>query len=479
MTEPLPSRIPLRGRRLPSSAADFFRCLGTIENELRRLPQNLCVLLTQTPLTQEGSRYSLFEGKGHRRGRHWKSEGDLPHYPLVGQPPESFPFGTDRFPFGVVLSRTSSLLELAVDAEDRTWLNFGGKCGFYVAGDTVRDSLPEGQVAHELTERTIWHYFDEKAPIPEEALFESVNEQLLHCYHGIRETCMEFIDQLSLRDETAAIIEELEWPEVMLYLALKRPGPFFSVERGSVERSLPGEPRETLIPWGNSEECHHVFRIRPASVAQATSYALEALSRMVHAVDEPTGTKPQAPSGQKTPKSITKEEAEAVARRLDGKDATFRHLTAKEMAARIQQDSGKPCSDSLVKGLPYWDEAMTATGRGRKRGGTAKGQGRKRGTAARPMSFSKDLEAVTGEGQDHEVLEALAEAEEQAKAEQALREQKQAIHLVERSRLSPEEKRQTIARLEDGEMTPQEANQVVSMCQQDSTRNRKKTLSRD
>jgi hypothetical protein len=33
------------------------------------------------------------------------------------------------------------------------------------------------------------------------------------------------------------------------------------------------------------------------------------------------------------------------------------------MAERIQQESGKPCSGTLVKGLPYWDEAMEATGR--------------------------------------------------------------------------------------------------------------------
>ena len=289
MAEPLPSRILSRGRRLSSSVEDFCWRLDTIENELRRLPQNLCVLLTHTPLTQEGSRYSMFEGEDrHRLGTHWLSEGELPCYPLVGQPPELFPFGTDRFPFGVVLSRTSSLLKLAVDAEDRAWLNFGGECGFYVSGATVRGSLPEGQVTHELTERTIWHYFAENTgnPVPEESSFESEYEQLLHCYHGIRETCMEFEDQLSLGDdELTRIIYELDWPEVLLYLGLSYPGPFFRVERSSVERRLPGEPVEPLISFG-SEECHDVFRICPASVARATSYALEALGRMVHAVDE-------------------------------------------------------------------------------------------------------------------------------------------------------------------------------------------------
>ena len=92
------------------------------------------------------------------------------------------------------------------------------------------------------------------------------------------------------------------------------------------------------------------------------------------------------------------------------------------------------------------------------------------------MNFSKELEAVTGEGKKHEVLEDLAEDEEKAEAQ---REQKQAIHLVERCRLSPEEKRQTIAKLEAGEMTPKEAANMVTLLAQDPKRNRKKTLSHD
>jgi hypothetical protein len=95
------------------------------------------------------------------------------------------------------------------------------------------------------------------------------------------------------------------------------------------------------------------------------------------------------------------------------------------------------------------------------------------------VSFSKDLEAVTGEGEKHEVLEDLAEDEEKTAAERAMREQQQAIDLVERSHLKPEAQRQTIAKLEAGEMTPQQAAQVVSMCQQDSTRNLKKSVSHD
>ena len=229
----------------------------------------------------------------------------MPNYPLVGQPPDRFPFGTDRFPFGVVLSRTSSLLELVMDAE-RTWLNFGGKCGFYVSGATVRGSLPEGEVAYELTERIIWHYFDENTgPIPKTSSFESVYEQLSHCYRGILEACKCVDDLVSLGgDELTPVIYELEWPEGLLYLGLKNSHPLLRVERGLLARSLPGEE---LIPFGDETgECHDVFRICPSSVARATSYALKALRRMVHAVDAPAAGGEATPEAPRVPsRSIT------------------------------------------------------------------------------------------------------------------------------------------------------------------------------
>ncbi|MBN2023910.1 MAG: hypothetical protein JW809_14095 [Pirellulales bacterium] len=300
-----------------SSLEDFRWRLDTIENELRRLPQNLCVLLTHTPLSGDGARYSLFEcGDRKRLGTHWRFAGDFVEWGELPRIDQS----TDRFPFGVVLSRTASLLDLAMDAE-RPWLNFGGKGGFYVSDATVRDSLPEGQVTHGLTERTIWHYFAENTgdPMPKESTFESVYEQLLHCYHGIRETCMEFEDQLSLGDnELTEIIYELGWPEVLLYLGLRYPGPSFRVERHSVLRSFQGEE---LIPWGKTEECHKVFRICPASVARATSYALEALGRVVHAVGEPASPMKADPAtGARGPSAITTDEANAAAMKLAKKD---------------------------------------------------------------------------------------------------------------------------------------------------------------
>lgn len=272
-----------------ASVEDFYWRLNTIENDLRRLPQNLCVLLTHTPLTGEGARYSLFGCRDrHRLGTHtasWFSEGKLPFYPSIGQ-------STDRFPFGVVLSRTPALVQVVKDAE-RTWLNFGGKRGFYVSGASVRDSLPEGKGA-EWTEGIIWHYFAKSTvdPITKESSFESVYEQLLHCYRGILETCRDLDDLLSIvGDELYPCIDELEWPEVLLYLGWKKSHPLLRVEHESVVRSSRGEE---LIPFGvTTGKCHDVFRICPASVAIATSYALEVLRRMVHVIDA-TASPPQS-----------------------------------------------------------------------------------------------------------------------------------------------------------------------------------------
>lgn len=281
MVEPFSSRIASRGRRLQSSVEDFRWRLDTIENELRHLPQNLCVLLSSTPLTGEGACNSLFACRDKQRlgtqTAGWFSEGNLPFYPSIGQ-------STDSFPFGVVLARTPALIELVMDGE-RTCLRFGGKCGFYESIAGARHSIP-GDNRTEWTEGIIWHYFDEISgvPIPAESLFDRIYEDLLRCYRGILEVCRDFEDQLSIGgDELTPIIYELEWPEVLLYLGWKNSHPLLSVERESVVRAFQGEE---LVPWGKPGECHDVFRIRPASVARATMYALEALSRMVNTVDE-------------------------------------------------------------------------------------------------------------------------------------------------------------------------------------------------
>lgn len=268
--------------------------------------------------------------------------------------------------------------------------------------------------------------------------------------------------------------EQVRWPGILTRLISRLRLCGFDLEAEGIASDVQASPKIGRQGCRNHRDLMQlrqqvVDRVRKRIVA----------IRKVMAALESTIPTDKPPGGRTTPKSITKHEAEAVARHLDKYEVTFLRLTAKEMAERIKQKSGKPCSETLVKGLPYWDEAMEATGRRRKRGGKAKGRGRDRGTAARPMNFSKNLEFVTGEGKKQEVLEELVEAEETAKAEQYLREQAQAIHLVKTSRLEPEEQRQTIAKLKTGEMTPQDAVKMVSLLEQDPKRNRKKTLSHD
>ncbi len=280
MTDPHPWRMLLNGHKLPPREADFFRRLRSLEDQVRRLPQSLCLLLTHTPLTQDGCRYSLFECEENQRlGPHWRMEGE--YYEWEHLP--NFVRGTDRFPFGVVLSQRSSLFDLAVDSKKCTWLNFGGKGGFYVAGNAVRASPPDGKVTYEKSEMTIWHYFatDTGEPTPDQSQFARVDRQLSQCYRGIRETLSIFEGELSIDGdkELIEIIGELDWPEVMLYLGLKHPEPLFGVEHGEILRSFQGVE---LVPWGNPDECHHVFMMRPPSVAGATSLALATLCRMAN-----------------------------------------------------------------------------------------------------------------------------------------------------------------------------------------------------
>jgi len=261
-------------------AAELGEWVDAIEHELRRLPQNLCVAFAQTALEPTHPSRSLFDTRQGMFGRHNRLE-DVWGYPLDGQRPEGFPYGTDRFPYGVVLSLSLVLQERFVDTQARTWLNFGGKGGFYVAGTDVRDAPPENIVARGLTEETIWHYFAETTAesIHGESAFAGVNEQLLHCYHVIRETLKRVINSRSVGDDIAAIVEECTWPEVMLYVALKKRLPIF-VEHDSIVRSLPGVPSGEFVPFGGDHECHDVFRIRPLSVAQATRYAFYQLMRL-------------------------------------------------------------------------------------------------------------------------------------------------------------------------------------------------------
>lgn len=142
--------------------------------------------------------------------------------------------------------------------------------------------------------------------------------------------------------------------------------------------------------------------------------------------------------------SITKPEAESWAQRLATKDLVFKHGTAEQWAARIEKESGKPCSDSLVKKLDYWKKTRKETGRSRRRGG-----GRS------PVHFSKKMEAVVGRNDNP--LEKMVAREEQDTSQGI----GQAIALVESSAMKPKEKRATVEKLRAGGMTPAEAVDMV------------------
>jgi hypothetical protein len=297
MADPHSSRTPPRRCSLPSNIEDFCARLDSIEIDLRHIPPNLRVLLTHTPLTEYGARYSLFEcGDEQRLGTHWRFGDDIPEW---GRLP-NFDQATDRFPFGVVFSRTTHLLELAMDAE-RPWLNFGGKCGFYASGTSVRDSVPEGKVSHYLTERTIWHYFDEgTGHIPKTSSFASVYEQLSHCYRGIKEACSSVDDLVwPSHNEFTPDMEEWEWPEILLYLGLKNSPRSLRVTSSSVPRILKRDFAGSSfldhpeIPFDDPTEdwqrvfsrWHKLFIISPSSVVKATRHALNMLRSSVLAID--------------------------------------------------------------------------------------------------------------------------------------------------------------------------------------------------
>lgn len=209
---------------------------------------------------------------------------------------------------------------------------------FYVSDDGVRDSLPEGKLTHELTERTIWHYFVEniEEPIPNESLFASVNEQLLHCYRGIRETLSKFKSELSVGvgDELTWIIGELDPPDLLLYLGLKHPGPFFGVERDSVVRSFQGE--QLFFLWGRPDECHHVFKMRPPSVTRATLFALEALCGIVHFVDEPAEDAPPAIEVAATIPVVQSPDGTANSALLNGSAAAAKESSRKKPGTGVE-----------------------------------------------------------------------------------------------------------------------------------------------
>jgi hypothetical protein len=89
-------------------------------------------------------------------------------------------------------------------------------------------------------------------------------------------------------------------------------------------------------------------------------------------------------------------EANDVAMRLAKKDSSFLAGGAREWARRIREETGKSCSLATVRKTLFWRKTMERTGRGRSKGGKPN-----------VVGLTSDLEAATGEGDKHEILERL------------------------------------------------------------------------
>jgi len=155
----------------------------------------------------------------------------------------------------------------------------------------------------------------------------------------------------------------------------------------------------------------------------------------------PDGPQEPAAGGAKSGGSnpISREEADAVARKLDAKDPKFRLGTAVEWAARIEKASRKHCSATTVKKTRLWDEVMTATNRGRSK---ARPSRPLRGKCLEVVSAREDADTV----QDDLIQEEMAAA----------------IQVVENSGMIAEAKRATLEKLARREMTPEQAKETAA-----------------
>jgi hypothetical protein len=112
-------------------------------------------------------------------------------------------------------------------------------------------------------------------------------------------------------------------------------------------------------------------------------------------------TAPSEPEGASSTPSITSEEANQTAMKLAKQDPAFLNGVVRDWAAAIRKATGKTCSIATVKATRLWRETMKATGRGRSKG-----------KAPQAVSFTENLEAVTGSGRDQQILEDLIAEQE-------------------------------------------------------------------
>ncbi len=147
------------------------------------------------------------------------------------------------------------------------------------------------------------------------------------------------------------------------------------------------------------------------------------------------------PRGGTLQESITREEADAVARKLAERDPTFKSGTAVQWAGAIERESGKDCSATTVKETDFWNNVMEESGRKR-------GKGR-----ARALSFTKEVQSMVVDNRQVGPLKTLVAAEEEENAIQA----------VMSSSLPDTERTAIIEKVKNGEMTPAAAKEVARL----------------
>jgi hypothetical protein len=153
------------------------------------------------------------------------------------------------------------------------------------------------------------------------------------------------------------------------------------------------------------------------------------------------------PKEVETRPSITKEEADAVARKPDRKNPKFKHGTAVEWAAEIETASGKSCSPTLTKSTPFWKAMMEETNRGRSKG-----------RASRPRG-GNSLAGVPAPQEDGTDQDDLSQPHS---ASQSWQEYEAAIQAVQASGMDSDAKQATLEKLNRGVITPEVAKGMAS-----------------
>jgi hypothetical protein len=149
---------------------------------------------------------------------------------------------------------------------------------------------------------------------------------------------------------------------------------------------------------------------------------------------------PAAGDTGKSPESITKSEADKLARELADKRVihTGEHARVEDWAGAIRRVTGKTCSTSTVGKTDFWHT-----------------HGHNRGSRGRPdaevVSLTPGIESTVGAGIEQEVLDQLVDETEE-----------KAVEAVMGSKLPDQEKATIVNKLREGEITAAKAKDLVA-----------------